>query len=155
MRAVAFVADTEDGANRSRELLDAAKELATMREADADSGPTASLPEALQAIREHDGDTIAPAGLTEALRARPGWDWLKSARRLAGPAESPRDHAPAGPRRRSPPLVRPPSGRPACASSSTVRRDSQRGEEPDGTTPSSFPGSNPVTSGASGDNPHE
>jgi hypothetical protein len=72
MRAVAFVADTEDGANRSRELLDAAKDLATMREADADSGPTARLRKALQAMREHDGDTIAPNGLIETLRARPG-----------------------------------------------------------------------------------
>ena|SRR5205809_6418546 len=72
MRAVAFVADTEDGANRSRELLDAAKELAAMREADADSGPTAWLLEALQAIREHEEETIALADLLEALRARPG-----------------------------------------------------------------------------------
>src|SRR5207245_163696 len=72
--AVAFVADMEDGANRSRELLDAAKDLATAREADADSSPTALLLEALQAIREREGETVAPADLFEALRARPGWD---------------------------------------------------------------------------------
>ena len=82
--AVAFVADMEDGANRSREILDAAKDLATLREADADSGPTARLVEALQAIREREGETIAPADLLEALRARPGWDWVKSPRRMAG-----------------------------------------------------------------------
>ena len=58
--AVAFVADMEDGAKRSREFLDAAKELAAMREADADSGPTASLPEALQAIREQKATRSRP-----------------------------------------------------------------------------------------------
>src|SRR2546426_4385378 len=67
-----------------REFLDAAKDPATVREADADGGPTARLLEALQAIREGEGETIAPADLLEALRARPGWDWLKSTRRLAG-----------------------------------------------------------------------
>jgi hypothetical protein len=29
------------------------------------------------------GDILAAAKLLEALRARPGWDWLKSTRRLA------------------------------------------------------------------------
>src|SRR5439155_23542369 len=38
--AVAFVADMEDGANRSRELLDAVKDLGSQREADAESGRT-------------------------------------------------------------------------------------------------------------------
>src|SRR6266699_2044906 len=91
MRAVAFVADTEDGANRSRELLDAAKELATMREADADSGPTASLPEALQAIREHDGDTIAPAGPVGPRSGRP----VRSCRRHVRTGRP--DRGPTGP----------------------------------------------------------
>src|SRR5262249_1095007 len=82
--AVAFVADMEDGANRSREVLDAARHLANVRQPDADSGPTARLPEGMHGIREREGETIAPADLLEALRARPGWDWVKSTRRLAG-----------------------------------------------------------------------
>ncbi len=38
----------------------------------------------LEARRAELGETPAPAELLGALRARPGWDWLKSARRLAG-----------------------------------------------------------------------
>jgi len=72
LRAVAFVADMEDGANRSREILEAAKDLAAVRAADADSGPTARLLEALHAIREREGETIAPADLLEALTRRGG-----------------------------------------------------------------------------------
>ena len=35
-------------------------------------------------IREREGEALAPADLLEALRAWPGWDWVKSTRRLAG-----------------------------------------------------------------------
>ena len=83
--AVAFVADVEDGGSRSAEILAVAKELGSQREADAESGPTARLLEVLQEIREREGETVAaPADLMAAIRARPGWDWLKSTRRLAG-----------------------------------------------------------------------
>src|SRR5207249_4995544 len=154
--AVAFVADMEDGANRSREILDAAKDLATVREADADGGPTAGLLEALQEIREREGETIAPADLLEALRARPGWDWLKSTRRLAGLLN------PLGIVRQQ---VRTDGRRRWCYVLEVEQLADLRaryggavdaGDEPDGSMPStSFSGSNSVTSGASGDNPHK
>jgi hypothetical protein len=81
--AIAFVADAEDTGNRGQDILDAAKDLAAVRDADADAGPAARLLEALQAIREREGELLAPADLLEALRSRPGWDWVKSTRRLA------------------------------------------------------------------------
>jgi hypothetical protein len=81
--AIAFVADREDGGNRGREVLEAAREAGSQREADAEAGTTARLLEALEVVRLRVGDTPAPAELLEALRARPGWDWLKSPRRLA------------------------------------------------------------------------
>ena len=62
--------------------IDALK--AAAREADADAGTTARLVEALDTIRVGYGETITPGDLLEALRARSGWDWLKSGRRLAG-----------------------------------------------------------------------
>jgi len=85
MRAVAFVADTEDGANRSRELLDAATK--SWRPC-ARPMPTAvrrrGCSRRCRPSANSKADTIAPTDLIEALRARPGRDWLKSARRLAG-----------------------------------------------------------------------
>jgi hypothetical protein len=82
--AIALIADSEDPRNRSRDILDAAKDLAAVRDADAEAGTAAWLLCALQAIRGREGETLAPADLLEALRARPGWDWVKSTRRLAG-----------------------------------------------------------------------
>jgi hypothetical protein len=82
--AMTSVADLEDQGQRTRELLDAARELSRVREADADAGTTARLVEALDTIRAGYGETITPADLLEALRTRSGWDWLKSGRRLAG-----------------------------------------------------------------------
>src|SRR2546426_12569284 len=122
-----------------REFLDAAKDPATVREADADGGPTARLLEALQAIREREGETIAPADLLEALRARPGWDWLKSTRRLAGllnPLGVVRQQVRAGDRRRWCYVLQ--------ASQLADLRARYGGiadavEEADGTTPSTFP----------------
>lgn len=81
--AIAFVADMEDGGNRSRDVLDAARDAGSQREADAEAGTTARLLEALEVVRMEVGETPAPAELLEVLRARPGWDWLKSTRRLA------------------------------------------------------------------------
>ncbi len=72
--AVTSVADLEDQGTRTRELLDAARELSRAREADADAGTTARLVEALDTIRVGYGETITPADLLEALRARSGWD---------------------------------------------------------------------------------
>jgi hypothetical protein len=82
--AVTIVADREDMGHRTRELLDVARELSAVREADADTGTTARLVEALDTIRAGSGETITPAELLAALQARSGWDWLKSGRRLAG-----------------------------------------------------------------------
>jgi hypothetical protein len=82
--AVAFVADHEDDRGRSRQILDAARDLAAIRDGDAEAGTTARLLEVLDAVRTEVGDTPAPAELLSALRARPGWEWLKSPRRLAG-----------------------------------------------------------------------
>ena len=61
-----------------------ARELGAVRDADAEAGTTARLVEALDTIRAGSGETITPADLLEALRARSGWDWVKSTRRLAG-----------------------------------------------------------------------
>ena len=82
--AITLVADAENDGSRTRELLDLARDLGTVRDADADAGTTARLLEALEAIRTKVGETPAPGEVLEALRARPGWEWLKSARRLAG-----------------------------------------------------------------------
>lgn len=82
--AIAFVADMEDGENRGRVVLDAARDAATQRDADAESGTTARLLEVLEVIRMEVGETPAPAELLEALRGRAGWGWVKSTRRLAG-----------------------------------------------------------------------
>jgi hypothetical protein len=82
--AVSRVADLEDRGRRTRELLDAARELGAAREADAESGMTARLLDALEAVRAAQGETITPADLLTALRARSGWEWLTSSRRLAG-----------------------------------------------------------------------
>jgi hypothetical protein len=81
--AIALVADAEDDQGRTRQLLDLARDLGTARDADAEAGSTARLLEALEAIRAERGETITPAHLLEALRARSGWDWVKSTRRLA------------------------------------------------------------------------
>ena len=82
--ALARVADLEDQGERTRELLDVARELSAVRDADADGGTTARLVEALDTFRVGYGETVTPADLLQALRARPGWDWVKSTRRLAG-----------------------------------------------------------------------
>jgi hypothetical protein len=81
--AMALVADAEDDRGRARELLEVARQVGTVREAEAEAGTTARLLEALAAIRQDQGETIAPGDLLAVLRAQPGWDWLKSPRRLA------------------------------------------------------------------------
>jgi hypothetical protein len=81
--AMALVADAEEDRGRARELLEVARQVGTVREAEAEAGTTARLLEVLEAIRQDQGETIAPGDLLAALRARPGWDWLKSPRRLA------------------------------------------------------------------------
>jgi hypothetical protein len=82
--ALTVVADVEDGQDRTGRLLALARELAGLRDADAESGQTVRLVEALEAIRLEAGDEVAPGDLLAALRGRPGWDWVKSPRRLAG-----------------------------------------------------------------------
>jgi hypothetical protein len=81
---MSLVADAEDDTGRTRQLLDLARDLGTARDADAEAGNTARLLEALEALRAELGETPAPTELLAAFRARPGWDWLKSTRRLAG-----------------------------------------------------------------------
>jgi hypothetical protein len=49
-----------------------ARALGAVREADADTGATARLVEALATIQAGSGDTITPADLLEALRRRRG-----------------------------------------------------------------------------------
>jgi hypothetical protein len=82
--AVGLVADGEDHGTRTGQLLEVARELSSVRDADAETGQTARLLEALDAIRAERGETPTPGQLLEALRARPGWEWLGSPRRLAG-----------------------------------------------------------------------
>lgn len=61
-----------------------ASDLAGVREADQEAGTTSRLLEALEKIREEAGEVLTPTELLHALKARTGWDWLKSPRRLAG-----------------------------------------------------------------------
>lgn len=82
--ALALAADDEDGGNRTREVLDVARELGSVRDADTEAGTTARLLDALDAIRMASDDILAPADLLKALRERPGWEWVKTTRRLAG-----------------------------------------------------------------------
>jgi hypothetical protein len=154
--AIALVADVEDGGNRSREILDAARDAGSQREADAESGTTARLLEALEVVWREVGETPAPVELLEALRARPGWDWLKSTRRLAGllnPLGIVRQQVRMGDRRRWCYVLQ------ADQLADLRARYGgavDAGEEVEGTDPSAFAaGPDPVTSGASGDNPYE
>ena len=115
---------------------------------------------ALYALAQHDRLDIPVIGVAkadwnlDALRARPGWDWLKSTRRLAGllnPLGIVRQQVRAGDRRRWCYVLQ--------ASQLADLRARYGGaadrEEPDGTTLSAFSSPNPVTNGASGDNPYE
>jgi hypothetical protein len=81
--ALALVADAEADGTRTERLLALARELAGLRDAEAESGQTVRLVEALDAIRQEAGEELAPADLLATLRSRPGWDWVKSPRRLA------------------------------------------------------------------------
>jgi hypothetical protein len=90
----------------------------------------------------------------EALRARPGWEWLKSPRRLAGllnPLGIVRQQVRVGDRRRWCYVLQ---AEQLADLRARYGGSADAGDEPDGTTPSTFSGSNPVTTGASGDNPH-
>lgn len=82
--ALSLVADVEDAGDRTAQLLALARELSNLRDADAETGQTARLVAALDAIRKREGKDLAPAELLAALRAQPGWDWVKSVKRLAG-----------------------------------------------------------------------
>ncbi|HWO87529.1 MAG TPA: hypothetical protein VNL98_00105 [Gemmatimonadales bacterium] len=53
------MADMEDGGNRSREVLDTARDAGSQREADAEAGATARLLEALEVVRLELGETPA------------------------------------------------------------------------------------------------
>lgn len=148
--AIAFVADMEDSGNRSRQILDVARDIGSQREADAEAGTTARLLEALEAIRVEFGETPAPAELLEALRTRPGWDWLKSTRRLAGllnPLGIVRQQVRAGDRRRWCYVLQADQLADLRARYGGM---AHAGEETDGATPSTLVGLDPVTGGASG-----
>jgi hypothetical protein len=81
---LALVADAEDGGARAETLLALARELGGLRDADQDDGQTARLVEALGAIVDARGHELVPEALRAALAERPGWDWVKTTRRLAG-----------------------------------------------------------------------
>jgi hypothetical protein len=82
--ALALVGDGEDGGDRAGRLIGLARELAELRDADAEEDQTARLVAALTAIRQTQGEELAPADLLAALQARPGFAWVKSTKRLAG-----------------------------------------------------------------------
>jgi hypothetical protein len=82
--ALTLVADAEDGGDRTARLLAMARELSTLRDADAEAGQTFRLIEALEEIRHQAGEVLTPTELLDALKARSGWDWVKTTRRLAG-----------------------------------------------------------------------
>lgn len=81
---IALVADAEEDQGRTQQFLDVARDLGSVREADTEAGTTARLVQALEAIRARGIDQPSPAELLDALHARPGWEWVKSPRRLAG-----------------------------------------------------------------------
>ena len=81
--ALAMVADAEDGGNRSRRILEAARALSDAREADDEAGSAVRLITTLQTVAADVGTTVTPTRLLEALQAS-GYAWVKSARRLAG-----------------------------------------------------------------------
>jgi hypothetical protein len=82
--ALTLVADSEDQGDRTPRVLALARELADLRDADAESGQTARLVAALVAIRDEHGADLTPDDLVARLRSRPGWEWVKSTRRRAG-----------------------------------------------------------------------
>jgi hypothetical protein len=82
--ALTLVADAEDQGDRTTRLLALARELSGIRDADADDGQTARLITALETIRGTRGEMLAPGDLLAALQGHPGWEWVKTPRRLAG-----------------------------------------------------------------------
>ena len=82
--AVALAADREAGRReRALQLLATARELSAARDAEGESGPTARLVATLEAIRTERGERLTPAELQVALASRPGWEAVKTTRRLA------------------------------------------------------------------------
>jgi hypothetical protein len=81
--ALALTADGEAVGERAQQILGAARELSALRDAEADAGPTAQRLEALAAVQAERGAHLAPADLLAALAGRPGWEGVKTPRRLA------------------------------------------------------------------------
>jgi hypothetical protein len=122
-----------------------------VRGADADDGPTPRLLEALEAIRQAEGESLAPADLLAALRRHPGWDWVKSTRRLAGllnPLGIVRQQVRGDDLRRWCYLLR-------AEQLADLGARYGGAAAPEPADAFTFSGPEPVTSGASGDNPHE
>ena len=98
---------------------------------------------------------MAPAQLLEAFRARAGWEWIRTTRRLAGllnPLGIARQQVREGDRRRWCYVL------PADQLADLRARyggAADASEEANGTSRSSLSSPNPVTSGDNGDNPHE
>jgi hypothetical protein len=81
--AVALAADAEDNGQRTSEVLAAARELSSVRDADAEASPTVKVIEALEAVRRKKGDTVGSAELLNAVDRKPGFESIKNVRRLA------------------------------------------------------------------------
>ncbi|MBI1734681.1 MAG: DUF3631 domain-containing protein [Candidatus Rokubacteria bacterium] len=155
--AVTMVADAEDRGNRMRQLLELARDLGSVRDADAEGGTTARLLGVLEAIRAELGEAPAPADLLKAIRERPDWDWLKNTRRLAGllnPLGIVRQQIRDGGRRRWCYVL---DGDQLADLQARYGSGGNVGDEPEAFDHaggfSSVP--EPVTTDASGDNPHE
>ena len=86
--ALGLAADTEDGATRSQTLLDLAKSVGELRDADQGEGFTARLTTALAAIhqsRPRPTRSSSPRTISwRTLQGQPGFEWVKTTRRLAG-----------------------------------------------------------------------
>jgi hypothetical protein len=67
----------------AQDVLAVARELAGLRDADAEGGPTARRLEALETVRAERGERLAPAELVAALAGRQGWASVKTPRKLA------------------------------------------------------------------------
>jgi hypothetical protein len=62
---IGLIGDAEDG-GRTRQILELARALGAVRDAEVEAGPTARLLEAIEAIRAELGDPPTP-------RCRSGW----------------------------------------------------------------------------------
>lgn len=83
LMTLALVADSEDGGDRAKRVLEAATVAGGHRDADAEDGTTLLLVETLLKICDGPEKSLVPAALLVALRQEPGFESIKSRKSLA------------------------------------------------------------------------